>query len=197
MRFGRIKGREKSRAVDARQGKRRICNDKATVKGRTMANFTIRQAQESDTALLLEFIRALARYEEMEHEVQATEEDLRQAMFVRGRAHALIAEEDGQPVGFALYFYNFSTFLGHEGLYLEDLFIRPEHRKKGYGKALFEALATIAQNEGCGRFEWWCLDWNSPSIGFYKSLGAKAMDEWTVYRLTRQHIDALAKADAE
>ena len=109
-----------------------------------MANFTIRQAQESDTALLLEFIRALARYEEMEHEVQATEEDLRQAMFVRGRAHALIAEEVGQPVGFALYFYNFSTFLGHEGLYLEDLFIRPEHRKKGYGKALFEALATIA-----------------------------------------------------
>lgn len=162
-----------------------------------MANFTIRQAQESDTALLLEFIRALARYEEMEHEVQATEEDLRQAMFVRGRAHALIAEEDGQPVGFALYFYNFSTFLGHEGLYLEDLFIRPEHRNKGYGKALFEALATIAQSEGCGRFEWWCLDWNSPSIGFYKSLGAKAMDEWTVYRLTRQHIDALAKADAE
>ncbi|MPM41215.1 hypothetical protein SDC9_87865 [bioreactor metagenome] len=100
-------------------------------------------------------------------------------------------------MGFALYFYNFSTFLGHEGLYLEDLFIQPEHRKKGYGKALFEALATIAQNEGCGRFEWWCLDWNSPSIGFYKSLGAKAMDEWTVYRLTRQHIDALAKADAE
>lgn len=134
---------------------------------------TIRPAQAADVGVVLGFIRALASYEKMEDQVVATEEGLREAMFgPAGRAQALIAEEDGVPVGFALYFYNFSTFLGHEGLYLEDLFVLPEHRGKGCGKALFRALAKIAKEQGCGRFEWWCLNWNTPSIGFYRSLGA-------------------------
>lgn len=158
---------------------------------------TIRPAQAADVGVVLGFIRALASYEKMEDQVVATEEGLREAMFGRGRAQALIAEEDGVPVGFALYFYNFSTFLGHEGLYLEDLFVLPEHRGKGCGKALFRALAKIAKEQGCGRFEWWCLNWNTPSIGFYRSLGAVPMDEWTVYRLTGPEIAAMAEGAEE
>ncbi|MBC5580804.1 GNAT family N-acetyltransferase [Anaerofilum sp. BX8] len=154
----------------------------------------IREAEPKDVGQVLEFIRALAQYEKMEDQVAATEDGLREAMFGRGCAQALIAEEDGVPVGFALYFYNFSTFLGHEGLYLEDLFVLPQHRGKGYGKALFRALAQVAQKRGCGRFEWSCLNWNTPSIGFYRSLGAVPMDEWTVYRLTAPEIAALAES---
>ena len=107
-------------------------------------------------------------------------------------ADFLLAEQDGRPVGFALFFHNFSTFLGRAGLYLEDLYVLPEYRGKGYGKALFRRLATVAVEQGCGRMEWWCLDWNTPSIGFYKALGAQAMEEWTVYRLTGKALDDLA-----
>lgn len=154
---------------------------------------TIRPAQPEDVGLVLTFIRELAEYERMADQVSATEEGLRAALFERQVAHALIAEEAGAPVGFALYFFNFSTFEGHEGLYLEDLFVRPAYRGKGYGRALFGALARIAQQHGCPRFEWSCLDWNTPSIGFYRAMGAVAMDEWTVHRLTRPGIAALAE----
>lgn len=154
--------------------------------------FSIRPAEEKDAGLLLQLIRELARYEGMEEQVVATEEGLRQSIFRRGRAGALIARLGEEPVGFALYFFNFSTFLGREGLYLEDLFIRQEYRGRGFGKALFRALATLACQNGCGRMEWWCLDWNTPSIGFYKALGAQPMQDWTVYRLTAPQLRALA-----
>ena len=155
--------------------------------------FTIRPAGPEDVGLVLTFIRELADYERMSDEVVATEQGLRAALFERQVAHALIAEEEGTPVGFALYFFNFSTFEGHEGLYLEDLFVRPEHRGRGYGRALFCALARIARQRGCPRFEWSCLDWNTPSIGFYRAMGAIPMDGWTVHRLTRPGIAALAQ----
>lgn len=154
---------------------------------------TLRAAEEKDVGVVLSLIRELAEYEKMSDQVIATEEGLRAAMFDRRVAEAIIAEEDGKPIGFALYFYNFSTFIGHEGLYLEDLYVRPEYRGRGYGKALFCALARRAKEKNCGRFEWSCLDWNTPSIGFYRSMGAVAMDEWTVYRLDRAGIDALVQ----
>lgn len=157
----------------------------------------IRPAEPRDIGLILELIRELAAYEKMSDQVVATEEGLRAALFERQVAHAMIAEEASVPVGFALYFFNFSTFEGHEGLYLEDLFVRPAYRGKGYGKALFSALADVAQTHGCPRFEWSCLDWNTPSIGFYRSLGAVPMEEWTVHRLTREKIAALAHNTAE
>ena len=112
------------------------------------------------------------------------------------KAEVLIAEKDGAPAGFALFFHNFSTFLGRCGIYLEDLFVRPEHRGKGYGLALLKRLAAIAVEEGCGRLEWWCLDWNTPSIGFYKSLGAETMEDWTVYRLTGPALQRLAEPES-
>ena len=145
---------------------------------------TFRFAQESDTPLILWFIRALAEYEHLADQVVADEATLKDQLFRRKGAEVLFALEDGKEVGFALFFHNFSTFLGRAGLYLEDLYVLPEHRGKGYGKALFRRLATVAVERGCGRMEWWCLDWNAPSIGFYKALGAQAMEEWTVYRLT-------------
>ena len=122
----------------------------------------------------------------------ADEATLKDQLFRRKGAEVLFALEDGKEVGFALFFHNFSTFLGRAGLYLEDLYVLPEHRGKGYGKALFRRLATVAVERGCGRMEWWCLDWNTPSIGFYKALGAQAMEEWTVYRLTGKALDDLA-----
>lgn len=155
---------------------------------------TLRAAKEKDMGTVLSLIRELAEYEKMADQVAATEEGLRSAIFERKVADAIIAEEDGQTVGFALFFYNFSTFVGHEGLYLEDLFVRPAYRGKGYGKALFRALAQKAKEKECGRFEWSCLDWNTPSIGFYRAMGAVPMDEWTVYRLDRAGIDALAES---
>src|SRR5271154_6029832 len=152
---------------------------------------SIRSATEGDTALILRFIKKLADYEKLSHEVQATEAGLRETLFgKRAYAETLLAYWSGEPVGFALFFHNFSTFLGQPGIYLEDLFVDPEHRGKGIGKALLVALARLAVERGCGRVEWAVLDWNEPSIDFYRSLGAGAKDEWTTYRLTG---DALAK----
>jgi len=157
-----------------------------------MMKVTFRQAAREDTALILRFIRALAEYEHMADQVVTTEEQLQQEIFDKAGAQVIFAMEGETEVGFALYFHNFSTFLGRRGLYLEDLFVLPEYRGKGYGKALLQRLAAIAREEGCGRFEWWCLDWNQPSIDFYKKMGAVAMDEWTVYRVTGDALDTMA-----
>lgn len=155
--------------------------------------FTIRFAEEKDVKLILDFIKELADYEQLLDEVVATEEVLRDSLFVRKAAEVIIGEYDGEPVGFALFFHNFSAFLGRPGIYLEDLYIRPQMRGKGFGKTLLAFLAKLAKERNCGRFEWWCLDWNEPSINFYKSIGAIPMDEWTVYRVTGQALDDLAK----
>ena len=160
-----------------------------------MSEVSFRMAQEQDVPLILEFIRALADYEGMLDEVVADEETLRQELFLRRRAEVLFAVVEGREVGFALFFHNFSTFLGRAGLYLEDLFVRPEYRGKGYGKAILGQLARIALERGCGRMEWWCLDWNRPSIDFYRALGARPMDEWTVYRLTAAEMEQLAQQE--
>lgn len=144
---------------------------------------TFRAAQETDTALVLEFIRDLADYEKMLDQVVANEETLREWLFTQKRAEVFFALAEGREVGFALFFYNFSTFLGRSGLYLEDLYVKPEYRKHGIGKAILKKLAQTAVERGCGRVEWWCLDWNRPSIEFYRSLGAEPMEDWTVYRL--------------
>lgn len=157
-----------------------------------MSNFNIRKAIPEDTPTILHLITQLAIYEKLEHEVITTVEELRENIFEKKYAEVLIAEEDQKPVGFALFFHNFSTFVGKPGLYLEDLFVELDCRGKGYGKALLAALAKIAQERNCGRMEWSVLDWNTPSIEFYKSLGAKPMDEWTVFRLTQDGIDHLA-----
>ena len=144
----------------------------------------IRYANENDISLILDFIRQLAVYEKMLDEVVATEDLLKEWLFERKVAEVIFVMEDDIEVGFALFFHNFSTFLGKAGIYLEDLFVKPEYRGKGYGKALIKKLASIAAERNCGRLEWSCLDWNQPSIDFYLSLGAEAMDEWTVYRVT-------------
>nr|WP_314463799.1 GNAT family N-acetyltransferase [uncultured Clostridium sp.] len=153
---------------------------------------TFRYAQESDTALILEFIKELADYEKMLDEVIATEELLKDWLFGQKKAEVIFALADGNEVGFALFFHNFSTFLGRAGIYLEDLFVKPEYRGKGIGKAIFKKLGAIARERGCGRLEWWCLDWNQPSIGFYRTMGAEAMDEWTVYRISGERLNELA-----
>ena len=132
----------------------------------------IRKAVRQDVPLILEFIKGIARYEKMENEVVATTELLEEQLFDKGRAEVIFAMEEGTEVGFALFFHNFSTFLGRSGLYLEDLFVYPEHRGKGYGKALFLEIVRIANERGCGRMEWVCLNWNKPSIEFYRSMGA-------------------------
>ena len=155
---------------------------------------TFRFANETDVALILRFIRGLAEYEHLADQVVADEETLRREIFDRKGAEVLFALENGKEVGFALFFHNFSTFLGRSGLYLEDLFVWPEHRGKGYGKALLRQLAVIAVERGCGRLEWVCLDWNQPSIDFYKSLGAEPQSDWTIYRLTGATLTALAES---
>lgn len=155
-------------------------------------DYKIRFAGEEDLDLILRFIRELADYEKLLHEVVATKEILRESLFVRQDAEVVIAEYRGEAVGFALFFHNFSTFLGKAGLYLEDLYIRPEMRGRGFGKTLLAFLANLAKERDCGRFEWWCIDWNEPSIKFYKSLGAEAMDEWTVYRVAGEALDNLS-----
>ena len=153
----------------------------------------IRPATKADCALLAQLIRELAIYEKLEHQVQVTPEVLAQTMFCANpRAFAIIAESDGKPVGFALYFYNFSTFLGKPGLYIEDIFVREAARGKGVGKALFTELCKIATQQDCGRMEWWALDWNKSAIDFYLKQGAEAMDEWTVYRLRAEQFKVLA-----
>ena len=160
-----------------------------------MKTCMFRFAQEKDTALILYFIKELAKYEKMLDDVVATEEILKEWIFEKGKAEVIFALEDGKEVGFALFFHNFSTFLGRSGLYLEDLFVKPEFRGKGYGKALLKKLAQIAVERGCGRFEWSCLDWNKPSIDVYLSLGAKPMEDWTVYRLTGDALENMARED--
>ena len=154
---------------------------------------TYRFANEGDCGLILEFIKALAAYEKMSDEVVASESLLREWIFEKQKAEVIFACEDGKEVGFALFFHNFSTFLGRAGIYLEDLFVLPEYRGKGYGKGLLKKLAQIAEERGCGRLEWWCLDWNQPSIDLYRSLGAEPMDEWTTYRLTGDKLKEMAK----
>lgn len=141
-------------------------------------------AGEEDIPVILDLIRGLAVYEEMEDQVIATEDLLREWLFEKKKAEVLLARAEGEVVGFALFFHNFSTFLGRAGIYLEDLFVRPQARGKGYGKALLQRLAAIAVERECGRLEWACLDWNRPSISFYLSLGAEPMSDWTTYRLT-------------
>jgi len=151
-----------------------------------------RFAEEKDVSLILYFIRELAVYEKMLGEVVATEALLREWIFEKKKAEVIFALEDGTEVGFALFFHNFSTFLGRSGMYLEDLFVRPEYRGRGHGKMLLRTLAGIAMDRGCGRLEWSCLDWNRPSIDFYLSVGAKPMEDWTVYRLTGDTLRHMA-----
>ncbi len=154
---------------------------------------TIRNATESDCGKILDFIRCLAEYEKMVDQVVASEDLLIEWIFEKKKAEVIFACEDGKEVGFALFFHNFSTFLGRAGIYLEDLFVLSEYRGRGYGKALLKELARIAVERGCGRLEWWCLDWNRPSIDFYLSLGAVSMEDWTVYRITGDTLRTLAE----
>ncbi len=156
-----------------------------------MSNISFRPALPEDCPLILSFIKALAEYEKLSDQVVATEELLKEWIFEKGKAEVIFPVVGGEEVGFALFFHNFSTFLGRAGIYLEDLFIKPEHRGKGYGKATLQQLGHIALERRCGRLEWACLDWNRPSIDFYLSLGAKPMDEWTVYRLTGDSLKGL------
>ena len=160
-----------------------------------MSNIKIRSAIPDDSALIMHFIIELAVYEKLENEVVTTEADIRRSLFGKDTvAHAVICEMDNEPVGFALYFFNYSTWLGKNGLYLEDLYVSPNSRGHGAGKALLKHLAQIAVSKNCGRFEWSVLDWNELAINFYKSLGAKPQDEWVGYRLTGQALKELAKA---
>ena len=152
-----------------------------------------RVATKEDTALILHFIKELAAYENMLSEVVATEEYLEEWIFEKQKAEVIFLMENKKEVGFALFFHNFSTFLGRSGIYLEDLFVYPDYRGKGYGKAILKELARIAVERGCGRLEWWCLDWNQPSINFYMSLGATPMKEWTVYRIEGETLNRLAQ----
>ncbi len=158
-----------------------------------MENFKYRYAEEKDSALILEFIKGIAVYEEMLDLVVNTPEMIRELLFVQKRAEVIFALEGEKEVGFALFFHNYSTFVGRSGLYLEDLFVFPEYRKKGYGKGLFKTLAKIAVERNCGRMEWTCLNWNQPSIDFYLSMGATPMDEWTTYRLTDDKLKPLSE----
>lgn len=157
-----------------------------------MENCTFRFAQENDVELILYFIRELAEYEKMSDDVVATKELLKEWIFDKKKAEVIFALEDGVEVGFALFFHNFSTFLGRSGIYLEDLYVKPEFRGKGYGKALLRKLAQTATERGCGRLEWSCLDWNKPSIDFYLAAGAKPMTDWTVYRVAGDALEQLA-----
>ncbi len=154
---------------------------------------TIREATQDDCQLVLDYTIKLAVYEKLAHEVVATADTIRQSLFSpNATTHALIVERAGTPIGFAVYFYNFSTFLGRPGIYIEDVFIDPEHRGHGAGKQVFEYLAAKAVREKCGRLEWWVLDWNKPAIDFYERLGAVPMDEWTVYRISGDALTNLA-----
>ena len=158
-----------------------------------MHNFTIRPAKETEAGLILEFIKKLAEYEKCSDEVVADEATIYNSIFVENAAEVVFAEEDGLVIGFALFFHNFSTFVGRKGLYLEDLFIIPEKRGLGYGKAILKYLANIAVERHCGRMEWICLDWNAPSLAFYRSIGAIPMDEWTVQQMHEDVVKSFAK----
>ena len=152
-----------------------------------------RIAERKDCALILSFIKELAKYEHLENEVVATEKLLEEWIFDKNKAEVLFVLEEGKEVGFALYFHNFSTFLGRAGIHLEDLFVLSEYRGKGYGKAILKKLAQITVQRGCGRLEWCCLDWNTPSINFYESLKAKPLSEWMIFRVTGDTLNELAK----
>ena len=154
---------------------------------------SFRSAERRDVPLILRYIRELARYEKLEEEVVATEEILEEWLFDKEKAEVIFAVVEGKEVGFALFFHNFSTFLGRAGIYLEDLYVEPAHRGQGIGTALFRELARIAVARGCGRLEWWCRDGNTPSIDFYRSLGAEATDDWTVYRISGETLSKLAE----
>lgn len=152
----------------------------------------IRSAAEGDVGLILSFIRKLAEHEKLQDEVVATEEVLFDSLFVKRRAEVLIGEYDGRPVAFALFFHNFSTFLGKANLYLEDLYVEEQYRHRGIGRAMLACLAKVAVERGCERLDWWCLDWNEPSISFYKRMGARPMSDWTVYRVDGRSLVELA-----
>lgn len=152
----------------------------------------IRQATEKDIPLVLGFIKKLAEYEKMPHEVVATEDLLRKNLFERKMAEVILGFHQDQPVGFALFFHNFSTFLGKPGIYIEDLYVEPKFRSRGFGREMLSYLARLAKERECGRLEWWVLDWNKSAIGFYEKIGAKPMNEWTVYRVTGKALDKLA-----
>lgn len=154
---------------------------------------SFRYADRKDLALILRFIKGLAEYEHMSNEVVADEKILEEWIFDKQKAEVIFALADNREVGFALFFHNFSTFLGKAGIYLEDLYVQPEYRGKGYGKAILKKLASIAVERGCGRLEWSCLDWNKPSIDFYLSLGAEPMTDWTVYRIAGDGLSELGK----
>lgn len=158
------------------------------------SSFTIRFAIAEDVPLILQFIKELAAYEKMLEEVVATEELLHEWIFEKQKAEVLIGEYDGSPVAFALFFYNFSTFLGRSGIHLEDLYVKPSMRGKGFGKMMLKQLAKLTVDRQCGRLEWWCLDWNLSSISFYLSMGAKPMDNWTVYRISGNTLNELSDA---
>lgn len=159
----------------------------------TPKDFEIKQATASDVLVILSFIKKLAVYEKLTSEVTATEELLRETLFGQRRyAEVIIGYHGGEPVGFALFFHNYSTFLGKPGIYLEDLYVDERHRGKGFGKALLVHLARLTKERNCGRLEWSVLDWNEPSINFYKTLGARAMDDWTVFRVAGEALDKLA-----
>lgn len=159
-----------------------------------MAALNIRPATADDAALILRFIRELAIYEKAESSVQTDEAGIRASLFgADATAHALVCEADGAAIGYAVYFFNYSTWLGRNGLYLEDLYVSPEHRGSGAGKALLRYLARIAVAKGCGRFEWSVLDWNAPAIAFYEAAGARAQDEWTVYRMEGEALRRFAE----
>jgi GNAT superfamily N-acetyltransferase len=158
-----------------------------------LKDFTIRFAEIEDVPLILEFIKELAEYEHMSEDVVATEEILTETIFHHKKAEVLIGEYQQKPVAFALFFHNFSTFLGRPGIYLEDLFVKPEARGMGIGTIMLSYLATLTKERNCGRLEWSCLDWNEPSIKFYKQMGSTSMDEWTVYRVHGQSLTELAK----
>ena len=193
MKAKKIK-RETWRTTDAEERAKRQERAKAEqiaariAKKEKRERLAFRTAERKDVALILEFIRELADYEKMLDEVVATPELLEKWIFDERKAEVIFALEGEREVGFALFFHNFSTFLGRAGIYLEDLYVRPECRGKGYGKALLKELARIAIERGCGRLEWWCLDWNKPSIDFYLSLGAEPMKDWTVYRIAGETL---------
>ncbi len=158
-----------------------------------MKSFEIRTAEASDAGKILEFIKLLAEYENMSDQVVATEELIKEWVFEKKKAEVIFAVEDGKEVGIALYFHNFSTFLGRAGIYLEDLFVLPEFRGRGYGKALLKELARITVERGCGRLDWSCLEWNKPSIDFYLSLGAEVLDDWRTYRLSGKTLEKMCE----
>lgn len=158
-----------------------------------LKDFKLRIAEADDVPLILQFIKALAEYEKMSDEVFATEEMLEKSLFKEKRAEVIIGEYKGKPVAFALFFHNFSTFVGRPGLYLEDIYVNPDMRGYGIGKIFLSFLAKLAVERNCGRFEWCCLNWNEPSIKFYKSLGAKAMDEWITFRLDGEELRELGE----